>query len=61
MGQTRTHKNKEKKRYSPLRYHLNFAMPCLCYHYKFKHSLQLLSVLCKHFKTVHTGLHFDNS
>lgn len=26
-------------------------MPCLCYNCKFKHSLKLLSVLCKHFKT----------
>ncbi len=53
-GQTHTHthtRKQRKKRYSPFSCPLNFAMPCLCYHCKFKHSLKSLSVLCKHFKT----------
>lgn len=50
-GQTHTRTKTKKKRYSPFSCPLNFAMPCLCYNCKFKHSLKLLSVLCKHFKT----------
>lgn len=59
MEKTREHRKqkekKEKRRYGPLSYCLNFVVLAYCYYCKSRHSFKLLSLLCKHFKTVHTG------
>lgn len=48
-------KKRKKRRYGPLSYCLNFVVLAYCYYCKSRHSFKLLSLLCKHFKTVHTG------